>query len=96
MCPMSSDQRQRVRTYFSRNYIPGKRVEIPEIPVLGSLDQRSETQKGSAEDWIEWMERRLKDIGFYDEFGNRIAGSGDAPPRIFLRGDLASAQSGRI
>ena len=95
MCPMSDSQRQRIQTYFSRNYVPGEQVLIPEISRLDSQEIRQDVAKGASEDWKDWMKRRLKDVGFYDEFGIREK-SHDAPPRIFLRGDATTEEASKL
>ena len=69
---LTPKQSEKVGSYFSRNYIPGQKIIIPD-------------RKG--EDWIAWMRRRLKKIRFYDEYGMRVGNTNEVPPRIFLRGD---------
>ena len=69
---LTEDQKERVGSYFARNYREGELVSIPE---RGDLS------------WKDWMEVRLKEIGFYDENGIRRKSTGMAPPRIFLRKD---------
>ena len=75
---LSVDQKNRIGSYFSRNYVQGEKVQI------------QSRKKG--EDWFEWMEGRLRDIGFYNSEGIRVRGTDDAPPRIFLRGDATMAE----
>ena len=69
---LTDRQKKRVGAYFARNYDQGKLVEIPE------KDEDS---------WHEWMEKKLVEIGFYDEGKKRKKKTSEAPPRIFLRKD---------
>ena len=84
---MTREQSQRVSTYFSRYYKPGKRIKIPE---------RIREKGKRGEDWIEWMRRRLKEIKFYDKHGMRTGETNKIPPRIFLRGDATPEEKERF
>ncbi len=74
---LTPKQSEKVRSYFSRNYIPGEKIIIPD-------------RKG--EDWIAWMRSRLKEIRFYDEYGMRVGNTHEVPPRILLRGDATKGE----
>ena len=79
---LDDHQRERIGSYFSRNYVEGEGVEIP---------------SRNNEEWLDWMERRLREVGFYDQGGMRKAEeTDDAPPRIFLRGDAGPNEEGSI
>ena len=90
---MTREQSQRVSTYFSRNYKPGERIKIPE---RSREKRKSPNSNGEGEeDWIEWMRRRLIEIGFYDKHGMRVGETNKIPPRIFLRGDATPEEEER-
>jgi len=73
---------ERIGSYSSRNYVEGEGVEIP-------------SRKN--EDWLDWMKRRLREVGFYGQDSMRKADkTDDAPPRIFLRGDAGPKEEASI
>tara|TARA_B100000287_G_scaffold93314_1_gene85478 strand:- start:1150 stop:5349 length:4200 start_codon:yes stop_codon:yes gene_type:complete len=63
-----------IGSYFSRNYSVGKRVPLPDAPKdMG---------------WIEWKDKRLREIGFYDPKSPksiRLHSVDEKPPRLVLR-----------
>jgi hypothetical protein len=72
-------------SYFRRNYRKGGRIEIPD-----------EMGPGKNREWNRWKQRRLGELGFYDESGMRFRDykkTDEAPPRIHLRGDGDFGQS---
>ncbi len=64
--------------YFRHHYVKGERIEIPK-----------EFEEGKKREWNKWKERRLQNLGFYDEENMRsgeYAVTSKAPPRVHLRG----------
>jgi len=78
---LDDHEKGRIGSYFSRNYVEGERVEIP------SRDNK---------DWLVWMQKRLREVGFYDHDMKRVEKTDNAPPRIFLRGDAEPNEEGAI
>ena len=68
--PEASTNRDKIGSYFSRNYERGKRLSPP---------------KGTSGGWRRWKSSRLRKIGFYDKNDNRTKSIDDEPARIRLR-----------
>ena len=66
----TSSNRDKIGSYFSRNYERGKRLPPP---------------KGASGGWRRWKSSRLRKIGFYDKNDNRTKSIDDEPARIRLR-----------
>ena len=74
--------------YFRHHYVKGERIEIPK-----------EFEEGKNREWNKWKERRLQDLGFYDENNIRsgiYSDANQAPPRVYLRGYGSTIPSSKL
>ena len=83
---LSKENLEYIATYFQRNYFQGMRVKLDDDSQI-SAQKIQGLGSGSL---IDWKNRRLREIKFYDSHNFRIESDIEkAPPRILLREESA-------